>query len=88
MIVSGIITVFIIFYFCVYVLYFIIVANSHVCGSNSNSRIRMGRIYKPLTGMLKYFINDKHFKDRIVNVPKMCISEFEILFFSCFCLLL
>jgi hypothetical protein len=31
-------------------------------------------------GTLDYFINDKHIKNCVVNVPKMCISEFDILF--------
>jgi hypothetical protein len=31
------------------------------------------------TGTLDYFINDKHIKDRVVNVPKD-VLEFDIVF--------
>jgi hypothetical protein len=40
------------------------------------------------TGTLDYFMNDKHIKDGVVNVPKMYILEFHILFFICFYLLI
>jgi hypothetical protein len=55
-------------------------------GDDSNSQICVGENYKPPTGVdiptrvclevnthtgtLNYFINDKHIKDRVVNVPK------------------
>jgi hypothetical protein len=57
-------------------------------GNNSDSRIFVGKDFKPFTGIsirtnsrvclevnthtgtLDYFINDKHIKDRVVNVPK------------------
>jgi hypothetical protein len=40
------------------------------------------------TGTLDYFINEKRIKDRVVNIPKMYISEFDILFIIYFYLLI
>jgi hypothetical protein len=47
----------------------------------------VGKDYKPYTGIgigthirICLEVNDKYIKDRVVNVPKMCISEFDILF--------
>jgi hypothetical protein len=88
MVVSSIIFVFVIFYSFVKLFYFIIIATSHIWGSNFNSFIFVGKDNKPPTdigipthtraclevnthtGILDYFINDKHIKDRVVNVPK------------------
>jgi hypothetical protein len=81
MIASTIIIVFINFYF-----YSNIIATSHIEGYVFNSQIWVGKDSKPYTGIgipthtrvclevntgtLDYFINDKHIKNRIVNVPK------------------
>jgi hypothetical protein len=85
MIGSVIIIVFIIFYFSVLFFYFIIIATSHIEGWSSNSEIYMGKNNNPPTSITininssvclevnttrLYFINDKHIKKRVVNVPK------------------
>jgi hypothetical protein len=85
---SGIIIVFTIFYFSVYLFYFIIIATSHIIGNNFDSHVYVGKDSKPWipigipthtrvclevnthTGTFDYFINDKHIKDRVVNVLK------------------
>jgi hypothetical protein len=51
MVVSDVIIVFIIFCFSAQLLYFIIIANSHIKENNPNSCINVSRYSKPCTGI-------------------------------------
>jgi hypothetical protein len=85
------------FYSSFKLFYFIIIATSHIAGDNSYSEIWVGEDYKPSTGIgipthtrvcmevnthTGYFINDKHIKDRVVNVQKNVY--FGVWYFICY----